>query len=80
MEAGGFRLGGGLVGILSLSGSHWDCFSSWDTVGAAVGIFVPEGSLDAEQTKETSKENKVLKDLRVITQSELCPMIKTLLQ
>jgi hypothetical protein len=56
VEVGGFHLGGGLIGGLSLCGSHCDCFSSWNTVGAAVGIFSPEGCLDAKKTKETSGE------------------------
>ena len=43
MEVGGFRFSGGLVGGLSLCGSHWDCFLSWNMVGATVGIFAPEG-------------------------------------
>ena len=43
MEVGCFRVGGSLVGGLSLCGSHWDCFSSWNTVGATVGTFAPEG-------------------------------------
>ena len=43
VETGGFCLGGGLIGGLSLCGSHWDCFLSEEIVGAAVRIFAPEG-------------------------------------
>ena len=56
MEVGGFCFSGGLVGGLSLCGSHWDCFLSWDTMGAAVGIFTPEGCLDTKQTRKGNTE------------------------
>ena len=71
VEAESFCLGGGLVGVFSLGGRHWNCFSSWYTMGATVGIFAPEGSLDTKQTKEIDCRNGALKDLRIITQSKL---------
>ena len=50
VETGDFCLDGGLIGVLSLCGSHWDYFLSWNTVGAAIGIFAPEDYLDTKQT------------------------------